>query len=226
MNLGQKSFLMTGLVLRSFTCGWGFDPNTERSVAMVTNPRYSCRSAPKQVCWWHHQIRHLPCCPCSLSRRQLAEWGRPLALLSGCVRYSRLLTGMSALCCLLPVHKATHRYRTALTSTLQPWQKLNCIPASLQSLCRFGFYFLFLLFLFSACGGIRFAIISVIITHDGCTSRNTVVPQMPRTEITETDFKPTFVLSVVHRAVCVFCRSVKSWHECWSGAIHHVDVDK
>lgn len=125
---------MTGLVLRSFTCGWSFDPNTERSVAMVTNPRYSCRNAPKQVCWWDHQIRHLPCCPCSLSGRQLAEWGRPLALLSGCVRYSRLLTGMSALCCLLPVHKATHHYRTAMISTLQLWQKLNCIPASLPKL--------------------------------------------------------------------------------------------
>lgn len=149
---------MTGLVLRSFTCGWSFDPNTERSVAMVTNPRYSCRSAPKQVCWWHHQIRHLPCCPCSLSGRQLAEWGRPLALLSGCVRYSRLLTGMSALCCLLPVHKATHHYQTAMTSILQPWQKLNCIPASLQSFtsclhkkkvspkCRFALFFCFCCF--------------------------------------------------------------------------------
>lgn len=35
-----------------------------------------------------------------------------------------------------------------------------------------------------------------------------------------------FVSSVVHRAVCVFCRSVTSWHECWRGAIRHVGVDK
>lgn len=152
---------MTGLVLWSLTCGWSFDPNTERSVAMVTNPRYSCRNAPKQVCWWDHQIRHLPCCPCSLSGRQLAEWGRPLALLSGCVRYSRLLTGMSALCCLLPVHKATHHYRTAMISTLQLWQKLNCIPASLplqlyillaqkkrSVLCCLFFFFCFCCFYF------------------------------------------------------------------------------
>lgn len=35
-----------------------------------------------------------------------------------------------------------------------------------------------------------------------------------------------FVSSVVHRALCVFYRSVTSWHECWRGAILHVGVDK
>lgn len=64
---------------------------------MVTNPRYSCHSAPKQVCWWHHQICHLPRRPCSLSRRQRAEWGHQLALRSLCLRYSRLPMSMFAL---------------------------------------------------------------------------------------------------------------------------------
>lgn len=64
---------------------------------MVTNPRYSCHSAPKQVCWWHHQICHLPRRPCSLSRRQPAEWGHQLALRSLCLRYSRLPMSMFAL---------------------------------------------------------------------------------------------------------------------------------
>lgn len=79
------------------THGWSLELHSESSVPMVANPRYSCRSTPKQVCWWHHQIGHLPCCPCSLSGWQLAEWGQPVALLSGCVRYSRLPTGMLTL---------------------------------------------------------------------------------------------------------------------------------
>lgn len=91
MDDQAQNFFMTQ------TCGWSLEPHDESSVPMVANPRYSCRSVPKQVCWWHHQIGHLPCCPCSLSGWQLAERGRPVALLSGCVRYSRLPTGMSAL---------------------------------------------------------------------------------------------------------------------------------
>lgn len=75
-----------------FTC-WGSGRGNDRSVPMVTNPRYSCRSAPKQVCWWHHQICHLPRRPCSLPGRQLAEWGHLLALRSLCLRYSRLPDG-------------------------------------------------------------------------------------------------------------------------------------
>lgn len=70
---------------------------SDRSVPMVTNPRYSCHSAPKQVCWWHHQICHLPRRPCSLSRWQPAEWGHQLALRSLCLRYSRLPMSMFAL---------------------------------------------------------------------------------------------------------------------------------
>lgn len=35
-----------------------------------------------------------------------------------------------------------------------------------------------------------------------------------------------FVLSVVHRALCIFYRCATSWRECRSVAIHHVGVDK
>lgn len=58
-------------------------------------PRYSCHGTPKPVCWWHHQICHLPCRPCSISRWQLAQWEH-LALRSLCVRYSWLPMSMFA----------------------------------------------------------------------------------------------------------------------------------
>lgn len=128
MDDQAQNFLMTQ------TCGWSLEHHDESSVPMVANPRYSCRSVPKQVCWWHHQIGHLPCCPCSLSGWQLAERGRPVALLSGCVRYSRLPTGMSALLPPTGEREATHHYLSLLISTLSLWQKLNCIPASTPKL--------------------------------------------------------------------------------------------
>lgn len=101
---------------------------SDRSVPMVTNPRYSCHSAPKQVCWWHHQICHLPRRPCSLSRRQPAEWGHQLALRSLCLRYSRLPMSMFAL---LSPSSASSTSPLPSCSNLFYSKGFNCIPALL-----------------------------------------------------------------------------------------------
>lgn len=110
-----------------WTVGSYCDPDTYRFSSHDYQPRYSCCSSPKQIGWWDHQIGHLPCSPCSFPRRQPAEWGRSLALLSDCIRYSRLLMGMLAL---LPssreIDTMTHPNFSALTA-------LQCIPASLRA---------------------------------------------------------------------------------------------
>lgn len=97
-------------------------------------PRYSCHGTPKPVCWWHHQICHLPCRPCSISRWRLAQWEH-LALRSLCVRYSWLPMSMFSPRCLLPVHQALCH---SLTTLISLQQRLYCISASLWPPTVFG----------------------------------------------------------------------------------------
>lgn len=110
------------------------------------------------------------------------------------------------------------------------WPQFRFLPPPLSWLglcttrsCSFFFFFL-LLFYFSAwgwhvshsvtCRTLRFA----RARHGSATN------DLDRDNW---DWLQThFVLSVVHRAVCIFYRSATSWLECRSVAIHHVSIAK